>query len=83
MLHPSYTDLMNVMNSEVEPGEHPLVTSRYSVVVAAAKRARQLTDGAEATIDMEHPKAMSIAVEELYRNEVKIIIEDEYKYKGE
>ena len=28
MLHPSYNDLMNVVNSDVEPGEHPVVNSR-------------------------------------------------------
>ena len=42
MLHPSYNDLMNVVNSDVEPGEHPVVNSRYSIVLATAKRARQL-----------------------------------------
>ena len=25
MLHPSYTDLINAVNSEVEPGEQPVV----------------------------------------------------------
>ena len=39
MLHPSYTDLMKVVNSEVEPGEAPVVNSRYSIVMATAKRA--------------------------------------------
>ena len=29
MLHPSYTDLMQVVNSEVEQGEEPVVNSRY------------------------------------------------------
>ena len=47
MLHPSYTDLMAVVNSEVEPGEHPVVQSRYSIVLATAKRARQLIAGEE------------------------------------
>ena len=41
MLHPSYTDLMEVVNSEVEPGEQPVVQSRYSIVMATSKRARQ------------------------------------------
>ena len=27
MLHPSYTDLMKVVNSEVEPAKHPLSTA--------------------------------------------------------
>ena len=46
MLHPSYTDLMKVVNKDVEEGETKVVNSRYSIVLAAAKRARQrlLTD---------------------------------------
>ena len=36
MLHPSYTDLMNIANSEVEQGEQPVVNSRYSIVLATA-----------------------------------------------
>ena len=28
MLHPSYTDLMKVVNKDVEPGEEPVVSSR-------------------------------------------------------
>ena len=42
MLHPSYTDLMKVVNNEVEQGEAPVVNSRYSIVMATAKRARQI-----------------------------------------
>ena len=45
MLHPSYSDLMKVVNSEVEPGEAPVVNSRYSIVMATSKRARQIIDG--------------------------------------
>ena len=33
MLHPSYADLMEVVNSDVEPGEQPVVQSRYSIVL--------------------------------------------------
>ena len=29
MLHPSYTDLMNIANSEVEQGEQPVVIPLY------------------------------------------------------
>ena len=74
MLHPSYSDLINVVNSEVEPGEEPLIQSRYSIVIATAKRARQIIAGAKPLID--DPvcnKPLSIAVEELYRGEVKIV----------
>ena len=34
MLHPSYSDLMKVVNSEVEQGDTPVVNSRYSIVMA-------------------------------------------------
>lgn len=77
MLHPSYSDLMNVVNSEVEPGEAPVVNSRYSIVMASSKRARQLVDGNPAMAEgMEDRKPLSIAVEELYQGKVKILSED-------
>ena len=44
MLHPSYTDLMETINSETE-GDTPVVNSRYSIVLASAKRARQIIAG--------------------------------------
>ena len=78
MLHPSYSDLMNVVNSEVEPGEQPVVNSRYSIVMATSKRARQLIDGEDPLVyAAEGEKPLSIAVEELYKGEVKILSEDE------
>ena len=48
MLHPSYTDLMKVVNSDSEANNtQPVVNSRYSIVLATAKRARQLIDHAQ------------------------------------
>ena len=41
MIHPSYVELMKVVNNNVEIGEEPVVNSRYSIVLATAKRARQ------------------------------------------
>ncbi len=75
MLHPSYSDLINVVNSEVEPGEAPVVQSRYSIVIAAAKRARQIIGGSEPEILDAGKKPLSIAVEELYEGKVKILSE--------
>ena len=76
MLHPSYTDLMNIANSEVEQGEQPVVNSRYSIVIAAAKRARQIIAGDEPMAEKKVcPKPLSIAVEELYEGKVKILPE--------
>ena len=78
MLHPSYTDLMNIANSEVEQGEQPVVNSRYSIVIATAKRARQLIAGDEPLVPhAEGRKPLSVAVEELYTGKVKILSEDE------
>lgn len=76
MLHPSYTDLMQVVNSGSED-EHPVVNSRYSIVLATAKRARQLIDGAEPYVDMDTNKPLSTAIEELYQSKVKIISDED------
>ena len=79
MIHPSYSDLMEVVNKEVEPGEQPVVQSRYSIVLATAKRARQLGSGQDTPL-VEHAEGMkplSIAVEELYHGKVKIVGDDE------
>lgn len=73
MIHPSYIELMNAANAK-SPEDEPVVNSRYSIVIAAAKRARQLIDNAEPLIEnVEGEKALSIAVEELYRGEVQIL----------
>lgn len=78
MLHPSYTDLMNVVNGEVEPGEHPLINSRYSIVMATSKRARQIIAGDDSLIQgKEDEKPLSIAVEELSNGAIKIISDEE------
>lgn len=77
MIHPSYTDLMEVVNSEVEPGEQPVVQSRYSIVLATAKRARQIIAGEEALVKGEGKKPLSAAVEELYEGKVKIVGDEE------
>ena len=77
MLHPSYTDLINAVNSEVEPGEQPVVQSRYSIVIAASKRARQLIAGELPLVPAKDgQKPLSIAIEELNEGELKILPED-------
>ena len=77
MLHPSYTDLMDALNSEVENGEQPVVQSRYSIVTDASKRARQLVDGAEALVDDPSAKPLSTAIEEIYSQKVRILNNDD------
>ncbi|MGC4017823.1 MAG: DNA-directed RNA polymerase subunit omega [Muricomes sp.] len=76
MLHPSYTDLMKVVNKDVEEGETKIVNSRYSIVLATSKRARQLIDGEPSLVytrDIQKP--LSTAIEELNEGKLKIIAE--------
>ncbi len=78
MLHPSYTDLMNIANSEVEQGVQPVVNSRYSIVLATAKRAKQIIGGSEPLQeDITCPKPLSIAIDELANGAIKIRGEDD------
>ena len=79
MIHPSYSELMQVVNSDTELDEEPLVNSRYSIVLATSKRARQLISGEETMLNkyVRGRKPLSVAVEELYTGKVKIIPEDE------
>ena len=77
MLHPSYTDLMKVVNSGVEEGETPVVNSRYSIVLATAKRARQIIDGAKSDLDVYGKKPLSIAVEEMNEGKLQVLGEED------
>ncbi len=73
MLHPSYADLMNVVNKDVAEDEAPIVTSRYSIVMASAKRARQIVSGDEALAGSEDEKPLSIAIDEINEGKVTIL----------
>ncbi|MEZ3427066.1 MAG: DNA-directed RNA polymerase subunit omega [Lachnospiraceae bacterium] len=77
MLHPSYTDLMKVVNADVEQGEEPVVSSRYSIVMATSKRARQIISGDAPLVDGRGKKPLSVAVEELNDGKIKILNDDE------
>ena len=77
MLHPSYSDLMKVVNSEMEPGEAPVVNSRYSIVMATSKRARQSIAGDDPLVNVKDSKPLSIAVEELNQGKIKILSDEE------
>ena len=58
MLRPSYSDILEVITQD---SEDITIASRYTIVIAAAKRARQLVD-----------KPVSIAVNEIYEGKLKI-----------
>lgn len=83
MLHPSYTELIKVVNSEVEDGDTPVVNSRYSIVLATAKRARQIIDGKDPMSMPKIHKPLSIAVDELNKGLLKILPETEEEQADE
>ncbi len=73
MLHPSYSDLMKVVNSDPAAGEANVVNSRYSIVMATAKRARQIIAGDEPLVDAAGRKPLSVAVDELNQGKIRIL----------
>ena len=78
MIHPSYVDLMKVVNKGVEEGEEPVSSSRYSVVMATAKRARQIIAGDEPMVKVkDKQKPLSIAVEEMNQDTLRILTDEE------
>ena len=72
MLHPSYSDLMKIVNSEAE-GDTPVVNSRYSIVMATAKRARQIIAGEAMVSEKDAQKPLSTAVRELNEGRIHIL----------
>ena len=72
MLHPSYTELMRVINGDSE--EEKVISSRYSIVLASAKRARQIIAGDMPLVEeKDGANPLSTAVEELWEEKVKIL----------
>ena len=69
MLHPSYTDLMKVVNQDVEEGTTKTVNSRYSIVLATAKRAREISEDDTKEIT----KPVIEAIREISDGEVRIV----------
>ncbi len=58
MIYPSIDRLIN------------RVDSKYTLVIAAAKRARQLNEGMEPLIDTNLTKSVSIALEEIAQGKI-------------
>ena len=93
MLHPSYNELMKAVNENAGgTEENPVVSSRYSIVIAAAKRARQLITEENRALEEEGEadskdvrpeksgwaeKPLSTAIRELMDGDVKIVPSDD------
>ncbi len=71
MLKPTMSDLLKKTDSS------------YSLVIAVAKRARQLTDGAEQLAECSSDKAVSVAINEIDQDKVEIFsLSDLEGYEG-
>lgn len=58
----------------LEKGEN-----RYRLVVATAKRARQISSGSEKLIETDDTAPVTIAADEIRKESLKIFSEDEWK----
>lgn len=63
MVKPSVTDLLKK------------VDNRFELVVATAKRARQLSKGEKALVDMEEESTVTLAADEIAEGKVRIVDE--------
>ncbi len=73
MMHPSYREMMEAVNKESEDDTTPIVSCRYSIVMATAKRARQIVAGDEPLVEANGRKPLSIAVDEIYKGKVHVL----------
>ena len=93
MLRPSYSELIDTFNSKELVDSK--ITSRYTIVLAAAKRARQLIKGANPLTYAPTDRAVSIAVKEMTEGKLTIrfqedllegdnqrIVRDQYRYRN-
>ena len=56
-------------SSEVEEGETPVVNSRYSIVLATAKRARQIIAGETPLVEADGKKPVSYTHLDVYKRQ--------------
>ena len=71
MVKPSVTDLLKK------------VDNRFTLVVATAKRARQIANGDKTLTKVDEASAVTLAANEIAEGKVKIIGEDEENKEGE
>lgn len=78
MIHPSYSELIQAINNNAEEDDNTMMlNSRYSLVLATSKRARQLIAGAEPMVKgAAGKKSLSVAIDEFYQGQVKIVADN-------
>lgn len=70
MFEPSGQELIDIANESIL-NENEKIKSKYSVIIAAAKRARQLVDEKDERVE-NGANALTVAIEEIKDNLVKI-----------
>lgn len=84
MIHPSYTELIEAINTNSEDDDTTMsLNSRYSLELAASKRARQIIAGSKPMVEgAAGKKPLSVAIDELYKGKVKILAPEEEDEEG-
>lgn len=60
MIHPSYTELIEAINTNSEDDDTTMsLNSRYSLVLAASKRARQIIAGSKPMVEVRKARNLS------------------------
>jgi DNA-directed RNA polymerase subunit omega len=68
---------MKAVNADSEERQANVINSRYSIVMATAKRAREIVDGALPLVKTKDgEKALSIAIEELGTGKIHVFQEE-------
>lgn len=74
MFEPSGQKLINIANESIEDVKDK-VKSKYTVIIAAAKRARQLVENDDERVQ-GGANPLTVAVNEIKKKEVKIVKEN-------
>lgn len=69
MIYPSINDIMKAKN----------IDSKYTLVVATAKRAREINQSKVTFTECKSDKAVTIALHEIYENKVNFKMKDKNK----
>jgi len=79
MLHPSYGELIEKVNVVNKERNLPEINSRYSIVIAAARRARAIIDGDKVMAEKKDRGEISVlskVVDEMDAGKIAIIMEE-------
>ena len=77
MLHPSYVELIDHVNNVNREQGAPEINSRYTLVMAVAKRARDLVNGSPMMIEDTTGRMLTQAVMEMEAEKLSIVIKEE------